>query len=192
MSDRPTLIVVPGWNNSGPGHWQSILAQKWPGAIRIEQEDWVEPSKDKWVSKLAHTILEQSGSVLIAAHSLGCTATVNLPQRAVDRIHGALLVAPANPLRRPVLERFAPVPLDRLPYQSTVVASDDDPYCPLDLAQHYAKSWGSEFICIPNAGHLNIESGYGNWPRAEALLNKLMMDFKERVLRAQSIACELG
>ncbi|PRY96845.1 hypothetical protein BCM14_2601 [Jezberella montanilacus] len=192
MSDKPTLIVVPGWNNSAPGHWQSILTKKWPGAIHVEQENWLQPSKEQWVAKLAQTILEQPRQVVIAAHSLGCATTVHLPQRAVERIQGALLVAPANPLRRHVLESFAPIPLDRLPYQSIVVSSDDDPYCPLALAQRYANSWKSEFICIPNAGHLNIESGYGNWPRAETLLKKLMLDFEEQVFRMQCIGCALG
>lgn len=192
MSDKPTLIVVPGWNNSAAGHWQSILAQTWPGAVRVEQDNWSTPSREQWVARLAETILAQPGQVLIAAHSLGCITTVHLPSQAVNRIQGALFVAPANPVLRPVLENFAPVPLDRLPYQSIVVASDDDPYCPLSLAQRYAKVWGSEFVCIPNAGHLNIESGYGYWPRSEKLLNQLLIDFDDQVFRIQCMACALG
>jgi predicted alpha/beta hydrolase family esterase len=40
-------------------------------------------------------------------------------------------VAPADPERRGVLADFAPVPYQALPYRSIVVASSNDPYCPV-------------------------------------------------------------
>ena len=85
-------------------------------------------------------------------------------------IHGALLVAPADPERRAVLSDFAPVPYARLPYRSVLVASSNDPYCPIRLAGAYARAWGSEFVRLQDAGHINIESGHGEWPLGQALL----------------------
>ncbi len=182
MPSPPTLVIIPGWKNSDSGHWQSLLAEQWPGAIRIEQRDWHTPLKQDWVNTITNTILAQSGAVILAAHSLGCIAAVQLPHAATERIEGALLVAPADPLRRAVLSNFAPVPLAPLAYKSIVVSSDNDPYCPVSLAQHYAQAWGSEIVSLPQAGHINTESGFGHWPEGVQLLQKLSLHATERAL----------
>jgi len=167
------LIIVPGWRDSPPGHWQSLWAQQWPGAVRVRQDDWEHPRRAAWVRSLTDSILAQEGPVVIAAHSLGCITTTHLPPAAVQRIQGALLVAPADPERRSVLADFAPVPCQPLPYRSILVASSNDPYCPVRLAGAYARGWGSEFVRLPNAGHINLESGFGAWPLGWALLQSL-------------------
>jgi len=96
-----------------------------------------------------------------------------LPSDVARRVHGALLVAPADPERRGVLSDFAPVPYQPLPYRSIVVASTNDPYCPVRTAGAYARSWGSELVRLQNAGHINVESGFGEWPLGLALLQSL-------------------
>ena len=111
--------------------------------------------------------------MVIAAHSLGCIATAHLSEPPRPRIRGALLVAPADPERRAVLADFAPVPYAKLPYRSIVVASSNDPYCPVRLAGAYARAWGSEFVRMQNAGHINVDSGHGDWPLGLALLQSL-------------------
>jgi predicted alpha/beta hydrolase family esterase len=168
-----SIIIVPGWRDSGPGHWQSLWAEQFPGAVRVRQDDWITPSRNAWVGSIARTVLEQPGPVVIAAHSLGCIATAHLPPEAAGRIHGALLVAPADPERRAVLADFAPVPYQPLPYPSILVASSNDPYCPVRLASAYARAWGSEFVRLQNVGHINTESGHGDWPLGKALLTTL-------------------
>lgn len=169
-----TLIIIPGWRDSGPGHWQSLWAEQIPGAVRVQQDDWITPSRKAWVASIAHTILSQPGPVVVAAHSLGCIATTHLPPEAAARIEGALLVAPADPERRGVLADFAPVPYQALPYRSILVASNNDPYCPVRTAGAYARAWGSEFVRLQNAGHINVEAGFGHWPLGMALLHSLM------------------
>ncbi|MES2946768.1 MAG: alpha/beta hydrolase [Pseudomonadota bacterium] len=170
------FIIVPGWRDSGPGHWQSLWAERLHGAVRVQQDDWVAPSRNAWVVSIARTILEQAEPVVVVAHSLGCIATTHLPPEAVALIHGALLVAPADPERRAVLSDFAPVPFQPLPYRSVLVASSNDPFCPVRLAGAYARAWGSEFVRMQNAGHINIESGHGEWPLGVALLQSLAGD----------------
>lgn len=169
-----SVIIVPGWRDSGPGHWQSLWAERLGGARRITQDDWITPTRSAWVGSLTRQILEAPGPVVIAAHSLGCIATVHLPEEAAARIQGALLVAPADPERRAVLTDFAPVPFARLPYRSVLVASSNDPYCPIRLAGAYARAWGSEFVRLQDAGHINVESGHGDWPLGLALLQSLL------------------
>lgn len=169
----PSIIIVPGWRDSGPGHWQSLWAEQLPGAVRVQQDDWITPSRSAWVASISRTILEQPGPVVIVAHSLGCIATTHLPPEAVARIQGALLVAPADPERRGILADFAPVPYQPLPYRSILVASGNDPFCPVRTAGAYARAWGSEFVRLQKAGHINIESGFGAWPLGLALLQSL-------------------
>ena len=170
------FIIVPGWRDSGPGHWQSLWAERVAGAVRVEQDDWITPSRKSWVSTLARTILAGDDPVVVVAHSLGCIATAHLPPEAVERIHGALLVAPADPERRAALSDFAPVPYQKLPYRSVLVASSNDPFCPVRLAGAYARAWGSEFVRMQDVGHINIESGHGEWPLGVALLQSLAGD----------------
>lgn len=169
----PTVIIVPGWRNSGPGHWQSLWAERLPQARRVEQDDWLNPQREAWVNRLADTIEEVEGPVVLAAHSLGCITTVHLPEKTQRRIQGALLVAPADPERRGVLVDFAPVPYQPLLFPSIVVASSNDPFCPVRLAGAYARAWGSEFVRLNAAGHINVASGHGNWPLGWALLHAL-------------------
>ena len=174
MSDHPTIVIVPGWRDSGPGHWQSLWTECFSGTVRVKQDNWHNPVREAWVAAITRTVLEQDGPVVIVAHSLGCIAVTHLPPQAVQRIHSALLVAPADPERRAVLADFAPVPCQKLPYHSILVASGNDPYCPVRLAGAYARGWGSEFVRLPEAGHINVESGHGNWPLGIALLQSLV------------------
>ncbi|WP_028604742.1 RBBP9/YdeN family alpha/beta hydrolase [Ottowia thiooxydans] len=169
----PTVVIVPGWHNSGPRHWQTLWYHRLPRAVRVEQADWYRPARQAWVKQLAHTIEEVEGPVLIAAHSLGCITTAHLPPSLHDRIHGALLVAPADPENRAALTDFAPVPRERLPFPSIVVGSSNDPYCPVAKTCQYAQAWGSRLVLLDKSGHINVESGHGEWPFGITLLKSL-------------------
>jgi predicted alpha/beta hydrolase family esterase len=63
--------------------------------------------------------------------------------------------------------------MQRLPFASTVVASRDDPFTRFERAQSFAQAWGSEFIDYGARGHINAESGLGDWPEGRALLARL-------------------
>ena len=187
-----SLIIVPGWRDSGPGHWQSLWAERLPQARRVVQDDWVTPTRSAWVGQLEKMVLAAPHPVVIVAHSLGCIATAHMGPVASARVCGALLVAPADPERRAILNDFAPVPYAPLPYRSIVVASSNDPYCPIRLAGAYARAWGSEFVRMQNAGHINIDSGHGEWPLGWALLQSLQGDQEasgvQRPVHAQTAA----
>jgi predicted alpha/beta hydrolase family esterase len=176
------VVIVPGWKDSGPGHWQSQWAENLPNAVRVQQDDWLFPQRSAWVAALAQVVVAEPGPVVLVAHSLGCMAAVHLPPEVAARISGALLVAPADPERRAALTDFAPVPFEKLPYRSLVVASSNDPFCPVRLAGAYARAWGSEFVRLPDAGHINVESGHGHWPLGLALLQSLLDESSGRCL----------
>jgi predicted alpha/beta hydrolase family esterase len=166
-------LIIPGWRNSGPGHWQSLWEARLPDVARVQQDDWVAPRRAAWLHNTVQAILARPDPVLLVAHSLGCIVVSHLPSEAQARVHGALLVAPADPERRAVLVDFAPVPHAQLPFRSTLVASTDDPYCPVRLAGAYARAWGSQLVRLPDAGHINVESGHGEWPQGLELLRAL-------------------
>lgn len=172
----PRVIIVPGWRNSVPEHWQSLWQQRLPYAERVEQDDWITPRRDAWVRTLEAQILSRPEPAVVVAHSLGCITTAHIGAEAAARIQSALLVAPADPERRAHLADFAPVPYRALAFRSILVASSNDPYCPIRLAGAYARAWGSEFVRLPHAGHINVESGYGEWPLGWALLQSLLHD----------------
>ena len=187
----PTIVIVPGWRDSAPAHWQSLWSDRLKGTVRVQQDNWVSPTRESWVRSIAQTILAQPGTVVVVAHSLGCIATTHLPAEAVARIQGALLVAPADPERRAALVDFAPVPCQKLPYRNVLVASNNDPYCPVRLAGAYARAWGSELVRLQDAGHINVESGHGEWPLGLALLQSLMgeaeLHFKTPAIQVRDI-----
>ncbi|KGD86976.1 alpha/beta hydrolase [Achromobacter sp. RTa] len=169
-------IIVPGWKNSGPQHWQSRWAALLPHARRVEQCDWEHPAPAEWLAALAAEVNQARSPVLLIAHSLGCVISASLPVPLRAKVAGALLVAPADVERTdaPVcLRGFAPMPRQPLPYQSVVVASDNDPYCRLERARAFAGDWGSRIVILPDAGHINADSGLGDWPQGLKLLGAL-------------------
>jgi predicted alpha/beta hydrolase family esterase len=151
-----------------------VWGERFPHSRRVVQRDWTHPSRSAWVDAIAQEVLRAPAPVVIVAHSLGCIASVHLPREAAQRVQAALLVAPADPERRAQLQDFAPVPFGPLPYRSIVVASTNDPYCPPRRAGAYARAWGSEFLRLADAGHINVESGHGEWPLGFALLQSLI------------------
>jgi predicted alpha/beta hydrolase family esterase len=172
MTAALSYLFVPGWQDSGPDHWQTdwhAAAIRQFGvnhAQRVQQRDWDHPIRTEWVETLAQHIERMPTPVVLIAHSLGCITVAHLPATVRARIAGAWLVAPAD-VERPqapdVLRDFSPIPLEKLSFPTQVVASDNDPYAALGRAQSFAKAWGSEFKVLPNAGHINPDAGYGAW-----------------------------
>lgn len=172
------ILILPGWQNSGPDHWQS----RWEaqhGYRRVDQHDWMQPRRGDWIARLEDVILSTDGPVLLVAHSLGCILTAAWAQvsRSTARVQGALLVAPGDAERealRPVLPIWSPIVRQRLPFASVLVGSRNDPYCSFERAQGLARDWGSRFIDAGERGHINAESGLGDWPEGHARLLELM------------------
>lgn len=175
---RP-ILLIPGYQGSGPGHWQSFWESNLHDAKRVEMPNWDFPHRADWVEALDSAIREagQFTPPLLVAHSLGCLAVVHWARFNLHPIQGALLVAPVDVERAgtpAVLEDFAPIPLFGLPFPSHVVASSNDPYTSLERSRAFAEAWNSRFTDLGPCGHINTASGHGEWPRGEALLRDLM------------------
>ncbi len=162
---RPRLVIVPGLHGSGAGHWQTWLQHQVDGAVRVVQDDWSAPDLERWSDRVADTLAALGrGPHVIVAHSFGCLAAVRAvardPSLAVAQM---LLVAPAEPDR---FDAACVLPPSRLPVRSCVVASDNDPWMSATQAHAWALRWGSDWINLGNAGHINVDSGYGPFPLA--------------------------
>lgn len=159
-------IIVPGWKDSSPDHWQTHWAQCLPHAQRVIQSDWMNPDPSEWNATVARYVGRAECPVLLVAHSLGCLAVVNLPVPLQAKVAAALLVAPPDVERHSApdsIRRFGAVPLRSVGFQTMVVASDNDPYCSLGRARQFAAVWGSSIQILPGAGHINGDSNLGEW-----------------------------
>ena len=176
MTKNLDIVIQPGWQDSGPQHWQSRWQILLPQALRVAHGNWLEPDPGIWRAGLDAALAATSRPALVVAHSLGCVAVARHVAHGGRPIAGALLVAPADVERddvSPLLRGFAPVPRVPLPFPAIVVASTDDPYCRPAQAQAYADAWGAELVWIERAGHINADSGFGDWPQGLELLARL-------------------
>ena len=173
------FLIVPGIGNSGPEHWQSQWEAHKANFRRVQQRDWDHPICDEWVARLDAAVVETGADTVIVAHSLGCLATVAWAAQRHRSVKGALLVAVPDPAGAnfPVeAVGFASITMQRLPFPSTVVASADDPYADPSFAEQCANAWGSRYVEIGAAGHINAASGLGLWPEGLKLLRQLIAD----------------
>lgn len=170
-------LIVPGLGNSGPEHWQTYFEKTGDNFHRIEQQEWDAPACELWIETIDRKVGEfDPSTVVLIAHSLGCSAIAHWATKYKRQIKGALLVAPSDPealhYHFPATG-FAPVPLNKIHFKTIVVASADDVWVSLERALFFAEKWESEFINIGNAGHINVASGHTHWDEGLAILKQL-------------------
>ena len=180
MGENLTVLLLPGWQGSGPEHWQMRWA-KVHGYSVVEQNDWMRPRRGDWLARLDEVVIDAPGPVVLVAHSLGCIlvsawATFS---RHTAKVRAVLLVAPGD-VAQPGLQEILPgwLPIERrpLPFRSIVVGSDNDPYCSAERAQQLARDWSARWVGLGAAGHINADSSLGDWPEGHALLQTLLKD----------------
>ncbi|MGO7207173.1 alpha/beta hydrolase, partial [Rhizobium ruizarguesonis] len=50
------ILIIPGYTNSGPGHWQSRWEAKLSTARRVEQAEWTKPVREDWIARIAEEV----------------------------------------------------------------------------------------------------------------------------------------
>ena len=173
----PRVLLLPGWQNSGPGHWQSRWETLY-GDKRVEQHDWDWPRRGDWMARLDEVLLESDMPALLAAHSLGCQLVASWAEHSqhTARVAGALLVAPPDTERAdmpPQLHNWRPIRRSRLPFPGITVVSSDDPFCTPERSTQMAADWGASVVMAGPRGHLNADSGLGDWSEGRELLESL-------------------
>ena len=147
------VLIVPGLRNSGPDHWQTWFEKRLPNARRVQQADWERTCLAEWAGRVRQEIDGADAPVWI--------------------IRGAFLVAPADPDRF----RIPHVLLEEnLGFPSLVVASSNDPWVKAEQAAYWAGQWGSAYLDIGAAGHINVDSGHGPWPQGLELFEAFRLE----------------
>jgi predicted alpha/beta hydrolase family esterase len=135
------------------------------------------PICNDWIETINSEIKKHDPSkIILVTHSLACTTVAYWAQKFNIGIKGALLVGPSDTeadTYPPGTSGFTPVPLIKLPFPSIVVSSSNDYYVTVDRSRQFANNWGSEWITIGDAGHINVASGFGEWDKGLELLKKL-------------------
>ncbi|CAN7755648.1 RBBP9/YdeN family alpha/beta hydrolase [Mesorhizobium sp. LjNodule214] len=172
------ILILPGWHNSEPGHWQSEWQATFPNVTRVEQDDWETPVYSDWAATLAEAVAAADKPILFITHSLGTALVMRWAQQGdTKRIAGAFFVAasdrdrfdnqPDSPIRG-----FAPMLTDPLPFPSMLLASRNDPRVTFERAKFFADAWGSTFVDAGELGHMDTELGI--WPQGLVWLGQFI------------------
>ncbi|TYC85273.1 alpha/beta hydrolase [Novosphingobium sp. BW1] len=171
-----SFLIVPGFGGSGAAHWQSRWEARMEDATRFTPASWDRPDLEDWLSALERGLEQAESPVVLVAHSLACLLTAHWAGRhgEAGRIAAALLVAPPDPqgfaFPREASAGFRDVPRVAFPFPALVLASSNDPYASLAFAQDFAQARGAGFLDIGPCGHINAESGLGDWDEGRRLL----------------------
>lgn len=170
-------LVLPGWQNSGEDHWQTLWEKKF-GWKRVSQHDWEHPNKSAWIHNISEGIEKESTPPVLICHSLSCSALAHTLQfKPQLKVKAAFLVSPVNfdlPGIPPEILDFHPNPPARLPFPSMVVSSSTDPFCDLTYAENLARSWGSIFKNVGDRHHIGSMANLGAWEEGQKLLAELL------------------
>lgn len=178
-------LIVPGLRDHAAQHWQTWLAERLPHACSLTPMGRNNLSLGARIAELDVTIARQNAPVLLVAHSGGCVLVAHWARQTALAHHvcGALLATPPTfdrplPPAYPQLDAldaagWLPVPRDRLPFPSLVAASHNDVLGEFDAVCGLARDWGSEIENLGEVGHLNPAAGYGPWPLAETLMQRV-------------------
>ena len=173
----PRVLLLPGWLDSGPTHWQSRW-ERLHAYRRVTQNDWLWPKRGDWMARLEEVLIESDVPAVLVAHSLGChlVAAWAAHSQHTARVQGALLVAPPDIERDdmpPNLLPWRPIVRCALPFAAIAVTSDDDPFGTPERGARLVREWGARQVGLGAVGHINGDSGLGDWPAGQALLAQL-------------------
>ncbi|HWA61386.1 MAG TPA: alpha/beta fold hydrolase [Caulobacteraceae bacterium] len=179
----PTVLFVPGLRDHVADHWQTLMAAEMRGSRTVPPLERDRLSLAARVEALDRAIGEIEGPVVLAAHSAGCLMVAAWAAMGGRPIAGALLATPPDverplPAGYPTLDELTaggwlPVPRCPLPFETLVVASENDPLASLDRVVGFAADWGAAVVNGGRLGHLNPAAGYGPWPPGLAFLKSL-------------------
>jgi len=165
-------VYLAGISNSGPRHWQRLWYERDTRGVWVEQADWERPKREDWVAAIARELELLDEPAVLIGHSLGCLAAAEyLALHGASKVRAALLVAVpdvASPVFPAAVDGFrCPLTL-RMTVPSLVVGSRNDPYASFEHARAVGSAWCSELYDVGALGHINADSGIGDWPEGLA------------------------
>ncbi len=180
---KPDYLILHGRGGSGPGHWQSWLAERlltrrcnvrfprFPTPDQPDLQAWLVVLKEELAAFGADSRLT------VVCHSLAVLLWLHFVERQTAKLADrVILVAPPGP--GPNVSKFPtffPPPLNSAAIARTagvtrLICSNADPYCAEPAARYYGKTLNLDVLLLPDeAAHINIDSGFGPWPLIETM-----------------------
>ncbi len=167
---KQKVLILHGWGGSDSPHWQSWLAGKIAsqyGTVSFPLLDAPHyPNKNRQMRQVKKLLLEFKPDVVIC-HSLANIIWFHLcADEELPTVKRLLLVSPpsmACDINR--IKKFFPyeTPHNLHAKEVMLVTSTTDPYLTVEEAKTLQKDLGVEMKMLEDAGHINAESGYGEW-----------------------------
>jgi len=173
---KPSVLLIPGIGNSGPAHWQTLWENNYPNTHRVQQTDWDHPDCDKWAARLDDVVRRADAPPVLVAHSLGCLVACKWASQSRLPVKAILLVAvpdPAGPTFPREASGFSGLVSDLGQRRVAMVSSTDDPFSTALYSQRCALAWTAEHIVTGAKGHLNADSGLGEWSQGWDIVERL-------------------
>lgn len=166
---RPRVLILHGWGGSDKPHWQDYLAKELASEgyplffPKLPNSD--NPTLTEWLEAL-DAIMNSFKPSIIVCHSLANTLLFHyLHAKPEMKFSKILLVAPPMDDRgNPEIASFFPFPTPIInAKQKLLIASTNDKYATGTDSITLAMNSGCEVHIIENGGHINSDSGYGDW-----------------------------
>ena len=165
------VLLLHGWGGSDYPHWQSWLAgelAKEYGCVNfLAFSNFDTPSLTTWKSELL-VALEEFKPDIVICHSLANTLWFHLCNtKELQTVQNLYLIAPPSlSCEIEELKEFFPVntPKNLYAKEALLVGSTNDPYMTTEETYELQKNLKIELKLLENAGHINANSGFGEWP----------------------------
>ena len=174
------VLLLHGWGGSNFPHWQSWLASeiaKEYGTVSfLEFSNFDFPDLELWKEELK-TTLDSFEPDIVICHSLANTLWFHIVDE-IKEVKKLYLVAPPSFVCDvEEIKEFFPlkIPTKTSAKTSILVSSTNDPYMTITEAKELGNSLQIPLKIIENAGHINADSGYGQWPW---ILKEIKKDLK--------------
>ncbi len=174
------VLILHGWGGSDYPHWQAQLAGRLACNYGVVAFPLLKnphfPSRNVWLKQLRELMVDFKPNIVVC-HSLGNTLwfwyanEFGLEEDILDKLY--LVAIPSLRTKEDTIGTFFPCPKPKKLFAKEVhiVASDSDKWCKVSEAKELALYYGASLKVLPNAGHINDESGYGKWEWMESQFN---------------------
>lgn len=165
------VMLLHGWGGSDYPHWQAITASKIAADYGTVSFPLIQhphfPHLNRWRREVKGYIEDFRPEILIC-HSLANTLWMHMCHDGeidfgLDRLY--MVSPPSRYTEHDMLKSFFPSPIPDSLHATEIhiVVSDDDPWIEVQEAEEMARKYDARLEILENAGHINEESGYGEW-----------------------------
>jgi len=164
------VLILAGWGGSDFPHWQSWLASELAkdyGKISfLKFSNFEFPNKDDWKNELIKEIDNFKPNIVVC-HSIANILWFHICNTLhVEQLDKLFLVVPPS-LKCDIkeLSSFYPceIPKNLYAKESILITSTNDPYMTQNEANELQDALHVEMKVLKNAGHINTDSGFGEW-----------------------------